>query len=129
MFFVLLIVTLVVSLGTSILTARFFDGAVHRILIRLVGDEDTSAWRKYLLFAIVVVGVSGGVRLWELEKYITGKGDSAPLELNAMRWVLEIYRSVIETLQSIAWMLLLFFLCALVAFVIMRAIERRADTE
>ena len=71
----------------------------------------------------VVVGVSGGVRLWELEKYITATRESAALELNGMRWTLEIYRTLIESLQSIAWMMLLFFLCAMIAYVIVRAIE------
>ena len=35
------------------------------------------------------------------------------------------YRTIIETLQSIAWMLLVFFVFALIAFVIMRGFELR----
>jgi hypothetical protein len=34
------------------------------------------------------------------------------------RWVLEVYRPVIGTLQSVAWMLLVFFLLALLAYVV-----------
>jgi hypothetical protein len=74
-----------------------------------------------------VVGISGGVRIWELEKYITPRGkDDPPIILNGDRWVLEVYRTVIETLQSVAWMLLVFFVVALVAFVIVRVFELRA---
>jgi hypothetical protein len=126
MFLLMLLVTLVVSLVTAGLSARFFDRAVARILTRIVGDELADAWHKYIQFAIVVVGVSGGVQLWELQKYIATKGDgSTPPVMNLMSWVLEIYRTVIETLQSIAWMLLLFFLCGMIALVIMRAIDAR----
>ncbi|RXZ44595.1 hypothetical protein [Crenobacter cavernae] len=123
MFFALLVATLVVALATAYVTARFFDSAVQKILARIVGDELADAWRKYLRFAILVVGVSGGVRLWELEKYVTASREGSKLELNAMRWTLEIYRTLIETLQSIAWMMLLFFLAAMIAYVIVRAIE------
>lgn len=126
MFLIMLLVTLVVSLLTAALTARFFDQAVDRILTRIVGEELADAWHKYIQFTIVVVGVSGGVQLWELQKYIANKGDAgAPPPMTFMSWVLEIYRSMIETLQSIAWMLLLFFLCGMIALVIMRGIEQR----
>jgi hypothetical protein len=43
--------------------------------------------------------------------------------LTAEAWTLEIYRTVIGTLQSLAWMLLLVFVFALIAFVIVRAFE------
>jgi hypothetical protein len=45
--------------------------------------------------------------------------------LNAERWMLEIYRAVIETLQSIAWMLLGFFVAALIACAVVRGFEPR----
>ena len=86
----------------------------------------SSAWQRYIKFAIYVVGISGGVRIWELEKYITPRGkDAEPVVLNMDRWTLEVYRTVIETLQSIAWMLLVFFVFALIAYVVMRGFELR----
>ena len=45
--------------------------------------------------------------------------------LTAERWTLEVYRTVIETLQSIAWLFLVVFLVALVAYVIVRVFELR----
>ena len=43
--------------------------------------------------------------------------------LTPERWVLEVYRTVIETLQGIAWMLLAFFVVALLAYVMVRLSE------
>ena len=43
--------------------------------------------------------------------------------LNADRWLLELYRTVIATLQSTAWMLLVVFAVALIAVVIVRGQE------
>ena len=45
------------------------------------------------------------------------------VELNAERWVLEVYRTVIGSLQGIAWLLLAFFVFALIAFVIVKLNE------
>jgi hypothetical protein len=53
--------------------------------------------------------------------------DAKILELNAERWVLEIYRTVIETLQGVAWLLLVFFVFALMAYVVVRVFEMRGN--
>ena len=45
--------------------------------------------------------------------------------LNTDRWVLEVYRTVIGTLQGIAWLLLIFFVFALIGFIILRMGEMK----
>ncbi len=122
----LLLATLVIASAVSFTVARLFDRSISTILRRIVSDELSGAWQRYVTFAIYVVGVSGGVRVWEIEKYVNPRGkDSPPIVLNGDRWTLEVYRTVIETLQSIAWMLLVFFVAALVAYVIVRGFELR----
>jgi hypothetical protein len=125
MFITLLIVTFVIALAMSTLVAFLFARPITKILSRLVSDELAPTWRRYILFAIYVVGISGGVRLWELEKYITADKDGRILQLSSDRWIIEVYRSVIDSLQSIAWMLLIFFLFALIAYVIVRGFEMK----
>ncbi len=126
MFLTLLIVTFLIALAVSFAVVQLFDRPVAAILRRIVADELSSAWHRYIKFAAYVVGISGGVRIHDLERYI-----SAPLEgqeildLTAERWTLEAYRTVIETLQGIAWMLLLVFVLALVAYVLARGFELR----
>ena len=130
MFLALLLVTLLIALAVSLLVARAFSGPVDRILQRIIADEISNAWLKYLKFAILVVGVSAGVRIYELEKYISPMRwdkDAKVLQLTDERWVLEIDRTIIETLQGIAWMLLVFFVFALIAYVIVRLGEMRRE--
>ena len=122
MFYALLVVTLAVALLTSVLVARFFSDAVLKILKSIIGPELADAWRKYMSFAIVVVGVSGGVSTYEIQKYLQ-TGREQTIELTGPRWTIEIYRTVIDTLSQISWVMLLFFLCAMVAYVIMRVAE------
>ncbi|HZL84135.1 MAG TPA: hypothetical protein VFD07_02025 [Candidatus Krumholzibacteria bacterium] len=129
MFIVLLIITLVIASVMATGVARLFRHSIRAILDRVVSEDLSGAWHRYMVFAIYVVGVSGGVRIWELEKYITGRGpDELPVVLNSNRWVLEIYRTIIQTLQSTAWLLLVFFVFALVAFVILRGFELRRSS-
>lgn len=126
----LLAVTFSIAFITSMVIAVVFKKSLHAILKRIVSDEIYSAWANYIIFAIFVVGISGGVRIWELEKYITPSGkDSSILVLTQERWVLEIYRTIIESMQSIAWMLLLFFAFALIAFVIVKSNESKKQKQ
>ena len=126
MFLTLLAVTFTISVLCSFFVARLFDKPIGAILDRVVAEQLSSAWHRYIRFAIYVVGVSGGVRIWELEKYITPRSEEMPVPvLNSDRWVLEVYRTIIETLQSTAWMLLAFFIFGLIAYVVMRGFEMR----
>ncbi|HLV26030.1 MAG TPA: hypothetical protein VKZ41_06930 [Gemmatimonadales bacterium] len=127
MFFALLIVTFVVAFLTSALVARLFGSSIRSILDRIVSPELSSAWYRYLLFAIMVVGVSGGVRLYDLREFTRPRGPNeslAPLALTAERWTLEVYATIISTLQRVAVLLFVFFLISLFAYVVIRIFER-----
>jgi hypothetical protein len=131
MFITLLIVTFLIALAVSHLLVVIFKRPMDHILTRVIRDEISKAWLRYLTFAIYVTGISSGVRVWDLEKYVSptrGKEGEIILELTTNRWILEVYRTVIGTLQGVAWMLLVFFLVALIAFVIVRLQEvKRGD--
>jgi hypothetical protein len=125
MFITLLIVTFIIALAMSTLVALLFRKPIFKILSRLVTDELAPTWQRYILFATYVVGISGGVPLWDIEKYVTPDKDGKLLQLTSDRWIIEVYKSIIGSLQSIAWMLLIFFLFALVAYVVVRGFEAR----
>jgi len=128
MFITLLIATFAISFVVSTIVVLFFNMPIDRILDRIISDQISKAWSKYLKFAIYVTGISSGVRIWNLEKYITKPEyykDAEIVQLTTERWVLEAYRATIGTLQGIAWMLLVFFIVALVAYVIVRVFEMK----
>ncbi len=88
------------------------------------------SWHRYLTFAIYVVGISGGVRIWSLEQYILPRAHDQPaLMLTADRWTFEVFRTIIGTLQSLAWLLLVFFVFALIAYVVVRGPELRHERQ
>ena len=124
MFLTLLLVTLSLSIAVSYTAARVFRKPIGEIFSRIIQDNISAAWQRYIMFATYVVGISGGVRLYELERYITPQQiEIGILTLSGERWILEIYRTLIASLQSIAWMYLLVFIVALIAYVIVRGFE------
>ena len=130
MFIILLVITFAIAFFVSFLVVLLFKKPIRAILGRIVADAISESWNKYLIFAIFVVGISGGVRIWNLEKYITPRMEEEEIiVLNSDRWVLEIYRTVIGTLQSIAWMLLIFFVFTLIAYVIVRFLESKRENK
>jgi len=126
MFITLLAVTFIIAFAVSFIVTVIFKKPLDTILQRIVDEEIGQAWSRYLTLAIYVVGISTGVRVWDLEKYITPlKNDTEIIVLNLDRWILEVYRTIIGTLQGIAWMLLVFFVFSLIAYVIIRIFEAR----
>ena len=128
MFVTLLAVTFFIAAAVTTIVGRVFQRSIVAILQRIFVADIAAAWNRYMSFAIYVVGISGGVRIWELEKYITPHGKDLPeLVLNRDRWVLEVYRAIIQTLQSTAWLLLVFFLVAIVAYGVVRLANRGTE--
>ena len=125
MFYYLIISTFALALLVSFIVMRLFSNSINAILARIIHDPIHEAWAKYTKFAGMVVGTSSGIRIYDMEKYITpltyAENDKRiVIELTQERWVLEIYRTIIETLQGLAWMMLVFFMVALIAKVIVR---------
>jgi len=126
MFVFLLIVVFVVALAVSATIVVVFDKPIRQLLNKVIPEDVSAAWTRYVKLAIYVVGISGGVRIWALERYISKRSATDELlQLNRERWIIEIYQTIIGTLQSVVWLLLVFFVFSLIAYVITRAIESR----
>jgi hypothetical protein len=126
MVMLLLFATFVIAFAVASVVVAIFARPVDRILKQIVADDLSAAWARYLRFAIYVMGIGGGVRVWDLEKYLTQQNPYPSIvALTAERWLLEIYQTVIGTLQSTAAVLLVFFVFALVAVVVARLIDNR----
>jgi len=122
----LFVTAFVVAFVVASLVVFIFKKPIDTILKQVVPPELSSAWDRYLHFAIYVVGIGGGVRVWDLEKYLTLQDPyKAIVPLTPERWLLELYQTIIGTLQSTTILLLVFFVFALIAVVIVRIFEKR----
>jgi hypothetical protein len=86
MFLSLLLVTFLVAILACAIVTYLFAKPIQAILDRLVSGELAHAWVRYLKFAIYVTGISGGVRIWDLEKYITAQDRTAIVLNRALDW-------------------------------------------
>lgn len=130
MFVTLLVVTFLVTVAISTVVAFLFTGPIRRIMGRIVPDEISEAWVRYMIFAMYVVGIAGGVSLRRLERYVTPDVDTTQvLQLTGERWMVEIYSAVIGALGAMTWMLLVFFVFALIAYVVVRAFEMKRGSD
>ena len=130
MFYLLLLVTFLVALLVCYIVSRLFNDSIYKILNLIVPEAINEAWLKYIKFAIYVVGISGGVRVWDLEKYITSRYDNREIvQLTAERWTLEIYRTLIGSLQSIATVLLIFFVFTLIAYIVLKIFSSKSESK
>src|SRR5260370_15171777 len=130
MFLFLLFATFAMAFVVSFDVMLLFTKPIDSVLRRIIADEISVAWSKYMKFAILVVGVSAGVQLRDLEKYINptlGGREVQTASPGFDRWIFELYRTAIETFQGIAWMLLVFFVFALIAYFILCLSEDRKD--
>ncbi len=122
----LLVTTFIVAFVVATIVVLIFNKPIDSILRQVLPADLAPAWTKYLRFALYVVSIGGGVRVWDLEKYMTAQEQYKTIvELTSERWVLELYQTVIGTLQSAAWLLLVFFVFALIAVVVVRIFEKR----
>jgi hypothetical protein len=123
----LLVITFVVAFAVATIIMFIFNKPIDSILKRVVPPELSYAWARYLRFAIYVVGIGGGVQVWNFEKYLTPQQPATTIiQLTSERWMLEIYSTIIGTLQSAAILLLVFFVFALIAVVVVQLFESRA---
>lgn len=132
MFVLLLLVNLGVAFLATILVILAFRGPITSILARIVQGPVAAAWHRFLVFALLVVGISSGVSPWSLERYLKtrpsmpGESPPPPLVLDAENWALEVYRTASATLQGLGWGLFVFFGIGLIMSAIFRAAEERA---
>jgi hypothetical protein len=125
----LLLTTFIIAFVVASIVNFIFAKPIEQILKQVVPADLSQIWAKYLKFAIYVVGIGGGVRVWDFEKYLTVQEPYQEIvPLTPERWLLEVYQTIIGTLQSTAMVLLVFFVFALIAVVVVRIFEPRATT-
>jgi hypothetical protein len=127
MFVALFAASFVLALALSVTVAWISREAIDSILRRFVADRAVRAgFEKYIRFAIVVVGISGGTRVRVLQEYLAASDlnkEAMAAQLTQEFWALEIYRAIVGTLEAIAALLLVCIFLALIAPVVVRMLK------
>src|SRR5437870_2135972 len=119
MFIALFAASFVLALVLSATLAWLSREAMDAILRRFVVDPVVrGGFEKYIRFAIVVVGISSGIRVRPLQEYISAADWNKPALQAALTqefWTLGLYRTGRGPLRSVAGLVLLCFCWALIA--------------
>jgi hypothetical protein len=110
MFLALFGVSFALALALSFTVAWVSKDAIETVLRRFVADSVVrAAFSKYLRFAMVVVGISVGTRVSPLQEYMAASYSGKVSMLAAVNqeyWVMEIYHTILGTLEGLVWLLL-----------------------
>lgn len=126
MFYYLLIGNFLLATIVSLSVIYIFSNSIQSILARIINDPIHLAWLKYIKFAGMVVGISSGVHTYNIEKYINPDmldKKQVIVKLTTERFVLEVYSTIVDTLQGLSWMFLIFFVVSLLAYVFVKRSE------
>ena len=124
MFILLLLIDLILAVTISYLVIKIFDKSISGIIKKVVPEDISTGWILFLKLAIYLVGVSGGVNMFKLEEFLNIRSNQP---LSYSYFFLELYRIVFETLKSIAWLLLAFFIVALIAYFVAKTLDIKKD--
>ena len=95
MFVALLGLTLLVSVVISAASVALFWKPLSGMLRTRLSEGAASLWARGIALAVIVIGVSVGTRIWDLERY-AGTGPSMSSDVI----VLEVYKSAIASAQA-----------------------------
>jgi hypothetical protein len=123
MFVVLFLATFLLALAISATIAWASKEPIESILRHFVAPHLSAAFAKYFQLALVLVGVTAGTRVRALQDYISApeynKRDLLA-QLTQEFWVMELYRTVVSTIEGILWLVFLFALIVLGVVIIIR---------
>ena len=116
------VASVLVAFGVSFCVARLGRDVIEAVMNRFVSRQLSVAIAKYLGFAIMVVGVSSGSRVRLLEDYNGAPAwnrEAVAAQASQEFWVSALYHTIIDSLEGIAWMLIIVALVLLAAHLIM----------
>ncbi len=122
MVYLLLLFSLLVSLLAGMIVHLIFKKPLQNILKGLFPEEIYEGWYRYIIFAIYIVGISSGVKIWKINEYIENAA-----ELTKTKFFISIYDSLIQAFMGTVWLLFVFFMFTMIAYVIVRLVERKKE--
>ncbi len=111
------VAALIVSTGIVVVFSDAIDAALFAVMTGDFGE----IWARYTKFGLLVAGLVSGIRAAGFESLTAGGGQaagvsSAPLAVTAGRAVFEVLRTVVGSLEGLAWTLLVVFGAALAVY-------------
>ena len=124
MFSAFLIVPLVVAAIVSFGVVKVFEKPITAIFGRIVKDEISRSFIKYVKLVTYLVGISRGVRIFQLYEDVRKlTTDNQDLDWSNILWMSGIYGTIVGTLQAIVHIYLWLFLLLSLLYLMVKTLE------
>ncbi|MDE0301124.1 MAG: hypothetical protein OXN17_21045 [Candidatus Poribacteria bacterium] len=124
MFPALLIVPPIVAAIISFCVVKVFEKPIAAILSRIIKDEVSRFFIKYVKLATYLVGISRGIRIFQLyEDMRKLNADNQDFDWIDILWMSGIYGTIIGTLQAIVHIYLWLFLLLSLLYIMVKVLE------
>lgn len=124
MFPAFLVVPPIVAAIISFCVVKVFEKPIAAILSRIITDEVSRFFVKYVKLTTYLVGISRGIRIFQLyedmRKLNAGSQDFDWIEI---LWMSGIYGTIIGTLQAIVHIYLWLFLLLSLLYIMVKVLE------
>ena len=121
---IFLIVPLLVAAIVSFCVVKVFEKPIAAILSRIIRDEVNRFFIKYVKLATYLVGISRGVRIFQLYEDVRKLTvDNQDFDWGNILWMSGIYGTIIGTLQAIVHIYLWLFLLLSFLYLMVKTLE------
>jgi len=123
MFYLLLFSSLITGILVTFITIKIFRGTIKSLIQKIIELDIYEEWLKYITFVMYIIGVSSTFKINELVKYSDSYFQQNIFQVEKL--VLNLVGTTINVLQSLAWILFLFYIALLVIIVIFKISANR----
>ncbi|HOJ37927.1 MAG TPA: hypothetical protein PLI27_02305 [Ignavibacteriales bacterium] len=123
MFYLLLFSSLITGILVTFITIKIFRGTIKSLIQKIIELDIYEEWLKYITFVMYIIGVSSTFKINELAKYSDSYFQQNIFQVEKL--VLNLVGTTINVLQSLAWILFLFYIALLVIIVIFKISANR----
>ncbi len=123
MFYLLLFSSLITGILVTFITIKIFRGTIKSLIQIIIELDIYEEWLKYITFVMYIIGVSSTFKINELAKYSDSYFQQNIFQVEKL--VLNLVGTTINVLQSLAWILFLFYIALLVIIVIFKISANR----
>lgn len=122
MFYLFLLISLLTGVIITAITIKLFRNTIKSLLSKIIDVDIYEEWSKYITFVMYVIGLSSSFKINELNKYADNYFQQT---IQFDKLLLNFVGTSINVLQSLAWVLFLFYLAMLVVIVIFKILSKK----
>lgn len=123
MFYLSLLISISCGLLVTFVTIKLFKNTIKNLLSKVIDVDIYDDWAKYINYVMYIIGLSSSFKSNELIKYSDNYYQYNLIQFEKLL-VIGI-GTIINVLQSLAWILFIFYIAILIILVIIKILNNK----